>query len=226
MASAASFRRNLRTFTGGNLSPVARSARLAHTARDALADLQGTGRVSGSYRVTTVDGRKGASEDTVRGDGRGVVLYEFSYTAEAATFALAFLRRRAAGASGYSRSFFVGVNGKFIRAADFNPASVPFDAEIVIGNTEPYNRIADTHTAGTKVIRFPVPTDLYGDAARATARRFGNAATAKRVHDITFPGKYRLQQAQHRKTGKRAGRVVRAAGEFVESPALIITPRI
>jgi hypothetical protein len=57
----------------------------------------------------------------------------------------------------------------------------------------------------------------------AVKGRFGNIlGTVKRVYDIDFPGKYRLQHHQRRHTGKRAGQIVRGAGSYTQSPALVI----
>lgn len=232
MANAATFRRNLRVRLDQALGPAARSRLLAQTARQERDRLIAEGRAPASFR-RFVDGHPDTSEDTVRGDGRGVILYQFSYTAEAAVFALAYLQGRAPIESGrFRRSFFVGVNGRFIRAEAFRPEQVPADAELIIGNSQPYNRKIDVQEIGSRTqvltwrrLGYAVPPNLYADAGRAVRRRFGNSVDAYRVHDIDFPGKYRLQQAQVALTGRRTGRVYRRAGQTVQSPALIISPR-
>lgn len=225
MANARVFRANLRAQINAALSPAERSRALAAFAREKLTEAITSGRAGESFRLF-VDGRPGAREESVRGDGRGVILYEFSYTAEAAVFALAYLRRRAPAVSGlYRESFFVAVNGRMIRAAEFNPRRVPANASIIIGNTQPYNRLVDAQRAGKSARPFQgTPPDMYRDVARELARRFGNSLSAARIRDVSFPGKYRLRHAQHRKTGARAGAVLRAAGAYVESPGVGITP--
>ncbi len=222
MSKAVAFRQQIRVFTDSALGPAARSARLATVARAALAGLQSTGRASSTYRLF-VDGKPSMTETTVRGDGTGKILYSFSYLAEAVEFALDFLRARAPVRSGkYRRSFYVIVNSHFTPADSFDLASVPPTAEIIIGNTQPYNRKVDVQRNGTKPLRFSVPPMEYDDCVRAVKQRFGNTLTAKRVFDYNFPGKYRLRNHQTRKSGRRAGAVVRRAGDAGQSPAVII----
>jgi len=232
VANAAAFRQTLRVAVAETLGPAARSRALAGFAKKAVADLVREGRAGESFRVF-VDGRSNAPEETVKGDGTGVILYEFSYAGEAAAFALAYLRRRAPLRSGRFRdSFFVSVNGRMIRAADFDARKVPANATVFVGNTQPHNRKADVQEVGNarqastyRRLGYSVPPNMYADAARAVSRRFGNMLTATRVRDVTFPGKYRLQNAQRRLTGKRAGTVLRGGGDYVESPALRIATR-
>lgn len=221
---AVAFRQQISVYTGALTDPGARSARLAAVARNALADLESSGRASPVYKLF-VDSQPAASEDSVRGDGMGRILYQFSYLAEAVTFALDFLRARAPSRSGkYRASFFVGVDGRFVPADAFSPDSVPPTAEIIIGNSQPYNRKVDVQLSGGKVLHFSVPPGEYDDCAAALKQRFGNTLTAKRAYDINFPGKYLLHAAQVRKSGRRAGSAIRKAGDAGQSPALIISP--
>lgn len=224
MPNARAFRAGLKVALDQALSPPARSAALARAAKAELAALIRSGRAGESFRVF-VDGRPDAAEETVRGDGRGVILYEFSYAAEAAAFALAYLRRRAPELSGaYREGFFVAVNGKMIVARAFDPRLVPARAEIIIGNRLPYNRLIDAQRRGKRQAAYRVPPNIYADAVREIRRRFGNSVSADRLRDVSFPGKYRLRQVQVRKSGKYAGRVLRGAGAYVESPGLRLTP--
>lgn len=225
MAKAVAFRQQIKTYTGALTDPGARSARLASVARSALATLQASGRVSKTYTLF-VDNRPAASEDSVRGDGTGKILYEFDYVADAVTFALDFLRARAPNRSGkYRASFFVGVNGRFVPADSFSPDSVPPGAEIIVGNSQPYNRKVDVQLNGGNVLHFSAPPHEYDDCATALKQRFGNTMRAERTYDVSFPGKYTLHQAQTRKSGPRSGRPIRRrrVGDAGESPALVIT---
>lgn len=232
MANAAVFRQTLRVAIRDTIGPAARSRALAQFARDSANDLIRSGRAGESFRVF-VDGRANAPEESVRGDGSGVILYEFSYAGEAAAFALAYLRGRAPSKTGRFRdSFFVGVNGRFIRGADFDPRRVPPNATVIIGNTKPQNRKVDVQEVGNarqtstyRRLSYSVPPNMYADAARAVSRRFGNTVAASRLRDTDFPGKYRLQNEQRRLTGKRAGALLRAKADYVESPALRIVTR-
>ena len=224
MAKAVAFRQQIKLFTDNTLSPEARSARLARVARAALTDLQSTGRAGPTYRLF-VDGQPATTEATVRGDGTGDILYSFSYIADAILFALDFLRARAPVRSGkYAASWYIGVDGRFVPAASFSPDSVPPTAEIVIGNTQPYNRKVDVQRNGTRPLHFSVPPGEYDDCVAALKQRFGNTMTAKRVYDYNFPGKYRLRNHQVRKSGLRAGAIVRRAGDAGQSPAIVINP--
>lgn len=197
------------------LSPAARSALLAAAARRAVADLVAAGRASKDYE-TFVDGRKGAAEESVRGTGGGVILYHFNYIGAAVQYAVLFLRARSPAPSGgtkhapYRDSFFVSVNGKMIPWAKVEPASIPADAEVFIGNMQPYNRLIDVQLAGSKPEKYSVPAGIYDDAARAVKRQFRGTVAAKRLYNISFPGQYVL---------RGRGRTKRIAGR-VQSPAL------
>lgn len=221
---AQAFRQQIRVFTNENLGPAARSARLANIARSALADLQAEGRAGSTYRLF-VDGQPATTEYSVRGDGTGRILYAFSYIADAVTFALDFLRARAPVRTGlYAHSWWIGIDGRFVKADSFDPNDIPAAAEIIIGNTQPYNRKVDVQRNGTKPLRFSVPPGEYDDCVAALKQRFGNTMTAKRVYDYNFPGKYILRNHQVRKGGRRAGAVVRKAGDAGQSPAIVINP--
>lgn len=222
---AAAFRQQIKVYTDSTLGPAARSARLASVARGALADLESAGRVSPKHALY-VDGHAASSESEVRGDGTGRILYQFTYIADAIVFALDFLRARAPVRTGkYAASFFIGIDGRFIRAGEFSASSVPATAsDIVIGNTQPYNRKVDVQRNGAKVLRFSVPAGEYDDCVTALKQRFGNTLRAKRVYDIDFPGKYTLKQHQTRKSGRRKGAIVRSAGTFGQAPAIVISP--
>lgn len=225
MASASMVRRRIQVSLNTTLSPAARSKHLAAFARRELRNLIQSGRASDAY-TRVVDGRRDVSEDAVRGDGRGVITYYFSYTTEATMFAIAYLQRRSPVRSGrFRRGFIVSVNGRMIPAGSFNPRSAPSDAEIIITNTEPYNRKVDVQQVGGRTLHFNVPPKMYEDCARAVNRRFGNTIRATRYYDIDFSGKYRLRARQVRKSGRYAGRVVRAKGDYVQSPGLIIAIR-
>ena len=210
MSSVAQFRRSVDVFVRRSLSPQAQAKMLADTAKKGVADLIATGRASPDYR-RYVDGREGVPEESVKPDG--VIVYRFNQLGAITTFALSFLVNRSPIRSGdYRKSFYIGVNGKFIPMAQFNPNAVPPDAEIVIGNTQPYSRKVDVQLVGTRKLSFSVPAGLFDDAAQAVRRRYGALVDAKRVYTMRHPHQYTL------KRGRRAGKPV-------ESPAIIIKPR-
>lgn len=116
--------------------------------------------------------------------------------------------------------------GRFVPMAQFNPQKVTADvAEIVIGNTQPYSRKVDIQIVGGRKLSFSVPPGLFDDCVKAIKARFDDIVEVKRIYTINFPGQYRLKRTQLRKKGRHAGKVGRAAGSPVESPAIVITPR-
>lgn len=213
------FRETLRVFADANLSPAALSARLEAVAIEARTEAVASGDAPPRW-ATFVDGRPADDES---GALRSIE-YQYNALPDVVTFALAFLRARSPADSGrYRDSFYIGIDGRFVTGAQVEPESIPHTAEIVIGNTQPYSRKIDIQMNGTRVLHFSVPPGLFDDAVSAVKGRFGNIlGTVKRVYDIDFPGKYRLHHHQRRHTGKRAGQIVRAAGAYTQSPALVI----
>ena len=225
--------RQIRVFMAEHLDPQASALAFANHARGAIEDMIRAKQVPERY-VKFTDGRQGIDERQVKPGG--TIAYQFSYNADVLVFALAFLYQRSPTGSAAARgprlyrqpfreSFWVSINGKYIRPGALNLMHVPDGpAELIVGNAQPYARKIDTQRIGNKVLRFNKPERLYRDAARAINQAFGNSVTAKAVHDINFPEKYRLKQRQMR-TGTRSHNIKREAGEYVESPALIINPR-
>jgi hypothetical protein len=212
--SAAAFRLATKVFINRNLAPAAIAGRLADYARKDVARLIAEGRAAPTYR-RFVDGVEGAQESAVRPDGE--ILYQFSYIADVAAFAVAFLRARSPVGPGapksrsapgpYRDAFMIGVNGRAVPAASFQPRSVPLDAELIIYNRQPYSRKVDVQLVGGKLLKFSVPAGIFDDCARAIRGRFGNRVNAKRVYNVDHPNKY-----------------MRVTGQPVQSPAVVISP--
>src|SRR6478736_1493605 len=201
------FRRSIEVFISRELSPEARSKHLASVARAGLREILGA--KNSDVYTKTVDGVQGLSEDLVKAEG--VIRYEFSILPSVLGFLLGYLRNRAPVRSGrYRDSFFVGINGKMVMAKDINPKHLPLDAEVFIGNTQPYNRRVDVQRDGTKALSFSVPPDLYRDAAHAADRRFGALLDIFRIYTMEFPGQYIL------KRGPRAGKRVHSPGIHIK----------
>jgi hypothetical protein len=157
-----------------------------------------------------VDGRQGAAEEQVK--AYGVIRYEFVRLGQIVAEALKWLIEHSPKDTGeYRNSFYVGVNGKLIPAANFNAKAVPSDAEIVIGNKAPYHRKIDVQSIGGKKINVSVEPFLMERAAQMIRRRYLDV-DCKRVYTMNFTGQYIL------KRGKRAGKPV-------QSPALILKRR-
>jgi hypothetical protein len=205
-----SYQRSVDVFIREALEPAARSRILAATAKRVVGEIISSGRAGPDYS-RFVDGREGATEESVRPEG--IIIYRWSYLGEIAAFALAFLRERSPVRSGaYRAGFYLGIDGRFVTADRFDPARMGEASEVVIGNVEPYSRKVDVQATGGQRIRFSVPPNLFDDAAKAVRKRFGNIVSARRVYTMQFPGQYALRTGP--KKGKR-----------VESPALILSTR-
>lgn len=227
MGNAAAFRGQLKVFVDRNLSPEAQSAALAKAAKDKLRDLIQSGRASDKFR-RFVDGTEGLVEERVGPAPHGQIVYKFNSLGTVCTFALSFLVNRSPARSGrFRKGFYLGIDGKFVQMAQFNPEALTVNVkEIVIGNVEPYSRKVDTQLIGNRKLSFSVPPGLFDDAVSAIKSRFGTLVDVKRVYTMRFPGQYILKQEQYHQSGKRAGRARKRAGKPVESPALVITPRL
>lgn len=204
-----SFIRQIEVFIANGASPQAASRALAKAAKEGTAELIASGRASPRF-TRYVDGRRGAPADAVQPGG--VIVDVFDQMGEVIAFALGYLRKRAPGGGGFRESFLLGLDGKMVRAAQFNPATMGDVSEVFVSNDQPWNRLVDVQLAGGKPVRFGVPDDMYRDCAQAIGRRFGNSVNAFRVYDVEFPGKYRLL------TGPRQGKPV-------QSPGLVIRAR-
>lgn len=230
MTQPRAFRQQVNLLVARNLSPQAMSARLAQFAKSELKRVQAAG-ASPDYR-RYVDGVRDAPEESVKPGG--AIVYRFNLMAQAAALAVAELRKRAPVGKGpinprkavqrrYKDSFFLGLNGKFVMASDFNPRTANSLSNVVVGNVQPYSRKADVQFVGNRQLNYSVEPQFFEAAARVVRSRFPNL-DVKRVYSVTFPGQYKLQQRQMR-TGKQSHRIKRHTGELVESPSIIIKPR-
>lgn len=207
MARAAAFREQLNVFIDKHLSPQAQSAILAGVAKGELHRLISTGQASAIF-TKYADGRKNAPEETALHS----IFYEFSYMAQAAAFALGYLMTRSPVKSGRFRdSFFLGIDGRMVHANAFNPATMNTDVrEIIISNTQPYERKIDVQIAHNHRLNYSVPAMMFADCADAVRGRYGNVISVERKYTINFPGQYVLRTGRDR-------------GSNVQSPALILT---
>ncbi len=201
------FRDTIRVFIDRELSPEAMSARLAETAKKALADLQASGRAPTVYRRFIDGGNEGAAEETARRQ----VYYEFSSLADAVSYAIERLQAHAPVESGaYRDGFMVAVDGRPVPARGYVARSVPPGATVFLYNREPYSRKVDTQRIGTRPILYHTAPGMFDAVAKEVRGRFGNSVKVERLYTVNIPGAYRL------KTGAKRGKQV-------ESPALQIT---
>lgn len=229
MSGSRAFRQQVNLIVNRRLSPEAISARLAEFAKQELArHIQGG--ASPEYQ-RFVDGKRGAPEERVKPNG--IIVYRFNLMAIAARMALEELRKRSPRGlttdrrrmfrPAYIDSFFLGLNGTFVLARNFNPRTAGDLSNVVIGNTAPYSRKANVQFVGNKRLNYSIEPQFFRAAARVVQARFPNLEV-KDVYTVTFPGQYRLKQRQYRK-GKQSHRIKRHTGELVESPSIIIKPR-
>lgn len=228
--------RRVQVLIDNTLSPQALSARLAETAKRVRDREIKSGAVPPIYR-TFVDGREGASEESVKPSGK--IVYRFNSMGVVGRYALSFLINRSPPRSSaplnpktgktahYRDGFMIGVNGRLIPEKSFDMKSVPADAELVITNFLPYHRKVDVQLVGGRKLNFGTnsPAGLLDDAVVSIKKRFDDLVDVKRVYTMKFSGQYILRQEQTHKSGKYAGRPRKRAGKPVESPAIIITPR-
>lgn len=219
-SNATDFAYRIRVFRDRTLSPAGLSHLLATTARRKRDEFIARGDVPNNY-LTFVDGRRGASEDTVRSDG--VILYQFGIVGLAAQFALGYLIARSPVRDGdYRKSWIVAVNGqKWL--GDLN--EIPVDAEVRVVNPLPYARKIDVGH-----MRMSVPHALIEGARQATHSRFPTLKIEREI--VTIPaalgggyilkGRFRRGHRLHARTRLRSDT---QAGAEMTYPALILTSR-
>lgn len=140
MAGMEFFERELKIATAG-LEPEQVNALLARFAREELAKVLSAG-ASPQYE-RFVNGRRGASEDTVKAPGP--IVYVFTNWPLVIEAAIEELKRRAPRKSGrYANSFVVVANQHPV--TDY--ATISADAEVIILNRQPYTRKLETVQAG------------------------------------------------------------------------------
>lgn len=191
------------------------------------------------FYTTTVDGRRGAAEETARLMG-GTIVYQFSSLAQAANWALAECKKRSPVASGNFRaSWVLLVNGVVWPDLD----DIPMGAEVWIINLTPYARKIEV---GGMQIR--VPPGIVEAVRQSVQRRFVGISAAKQFKSLGSgsrdhrgnPVPYILKRAgvasglSYDKKSKSWGRkhaayasprLDRQAGEQMLYPTLILTQK-
>lgn len=199
------FDRDLRLFVQ-DCQPAEISRALAEFARSSRDAAIAEGIASPRYR-TIVDGTPGAPEERVRPDGK--IVYDFDVWDGVIPYALAFAQARSPRKSGtYAKSWFAMVNG-----APWDGDTVPFGAEVIVTNDQPYHRKIDVGA-----MEMSVPPGIVEDVRQAVQRRFGNALKAE-VDFIHLAGGYVLKGRSRRK------RKDTRAGQPLTYPALVMRAR-
>lgn len=208
--------RDVQLATAG-IAPDMIAKELAKFARSELASVIAAGEASTIYS-TFVNGREGASEDTVVPPGP--ILYEFSYWQPIIAFALAELEKRSPvgpGKNGHYKDRHRVMLGSQFVAPDTQIAA---GEEVTIVNTQPYSRKIEVGH-----MRMSVPDGVYQDVIRKVQSQFGRMIKV-RFRMILIPGGYVLKgqfrrgykPGARRKLGKDT-----QAGARMTYPAMVMT---
>lgn len=156
------------------LSPQAQSERLAAFARESLEEAEDANAEALGHRPTHetfVDGRAGASEDSVRPDG--VIAYEFELVEEVFAYIDAQLRAHSPVGSGADKHSGLYQRSHVFYADDVeaDPLNPPPDVEVgTFVNATPYARKIEAGESPQQ------PDGVYEVVTALAARRFGNVA--------------------------------------------------
>ncbi len=210
MARANEFRRSVQVFISRELSPAAQGRAFLDVTKARVDALIASGEAAPSYS-RTIDGVRDAPDSAARVPG--VIAYLFDNIGQAVVVAIPFLQNRSPVKSGAYRSGFrIGIDGRIVTAAQFQPSLAVGAREILIWNVEPYGRKVDVQIEGTRHLRFSVEPMILQDTVTMLSRRFGNSLAVKRLSTIAVPSPWT------RRTGRDQGRKV-------DYPAIQITRR-
>jgi len=205
----------VKDFTGP--AAVQAFADFSRRARDEVINDQRSKSGVAPHVTTAVNGRVGASEETVKLPGP--IVYTFDYGAEVAAYLLEFLQARAPKDSGYyAKGFFFIQHG---RRHAWAQSMVP-GVEFYISNDRPYSRKIEVGFMNMRV-----PPHIFEDARQAAQRRFGNVATFQMAY-LDLAGGYVLKGRFRRGVRKHARKALRAdtaAGQRMRYPSILVTPR-
>jgi hypothetical protein len=169
------FEKNFKILVDGNLSPRARSQRIAAFARDRIAEADAQNASAlGTVppKTVSVDGREGAPLESVNPD-RGIIVAEWRLVGDVLQWIFATLRARSPRVSGkYQESHTLLADG-----AEVDPDNPPLASEFMFYNPVPYSRkieIGKTESGRDFVIQ--VENRIYERTANDAQARFGNIA--------------------------------------------------
>lgn len=154
-------------------------------ARGNLAEAIQSGQASTEFE-TYVNNRLGTEESVTL---PGPIIYQFSYLADVAAYALAFLRARYTGANGtaerghYKESHFLMQGGRPVQINAIDPGQ-----EVVVTNDQHFARKVQLGAKG-----FLVGKGIYSEARQMVNRVWGNVARVEMTY-ITLANGYQLQK--------------------------------
>ena len=202
------FARELTLATAGLTGPEAQRALAAFARQErdkVVAAKRARNRIEPQY-TTAVNGRVGATEDSVKLPGP--IVYIFENHAEIAAYLVEFLKARSPKDTGrFAQRFRYIQDGRYVSAHQLKA-----DVEFYVINTEPYSRKIEIGA-----MKMSVPPHLFEDARQAAQSRFGNTARFRVVYLELAEG-YVLKGRGRKRRGKSR------AGERMRYPAVLVTP--
>jgi hypothetical protein len=231
------FLRTIQVFKDSTLSPQALSHRLAEIAREKRDELIGQGAAPATYE-TFVDGRRGATEETVKPDG--TIFYQFNRLGQAAIYAMdAAVELSPVQSGDFVLGWTVAVDGRPWRGREMD---IPANAEVLIVNPLPYARKIEVGA----MLRMSVPPGILERVKGRVMARFPTLfAQVTHVHlpsvfgSSKYPTPYILRGRQRSVSVAHAARILAGggrsvvtnrkdlrAGEQMTYPALSITMRL
>jgi hypothetical protein len=184
------FEKTIKILVDRNLSPQARSQRVAAFARNEIeaADAQNA-KVLGSVppKTVTVDGRQGVPLENVNPD-RGIIIAEWRLVGDVLTWIMATLKQRSPVISGRYRNS----HTLFADGSETDAAKPPLAQEYTFLNPVPYSRkieVGKTRSGRDFVIQ--VPNRIYERTADDAKARFGNIAKIRFTYQSAIGGSKR-----------------------------------
>lgn len=187
------FEKSFQLLIDKNLSPEARSKRVAAFARKeiAAADAQNAKALGAAPpKTVTVDGRQGVPLESVNPD-RGLIVAEWSLVGDVLQWIYATLRARSPRVSGrYLNSHTLYADGR-----ECDADKPPLASEYTFLNWQPYARkieVGKTKSGRDFVIK--VENRIYERTARDAMARFGNVAKIRFTYQSTVGGHKRADR--------------------------------
>jgi hypothetical protein len=169
------FEKTIKLVLDRNLSPQARSQRVAAFARTEIVAADEQNRLAlgtAPPKTVTVDGRQGAPLESVNPD-RGVIVAEWRLVGDVLIWIMATLKQRSPVISGKYRDS----HTLFADGAETDAGNAPLAEEYTFLNPVPYSRkIEFGKTESGRDFVIQVPNRIYERTASDAKARFGNIA--------------------------------------------------
>jgi hypothetical protein len=207
--------KDITAFVDAALSPKAQSKAIADFAREELKRIERQHRrVLGRApkHETIVDGRQGASEDSVRPNG--TIVYEFGIIADALVWIAEQLERHSPRRTGvFAASHTLFADG--VRADPKKPPAAEEYVFLSLDRPEKVRALEGDPQTGRKPHSSKAPNGVYEVVADLARRRFGNQASVHFTYHAPFGSSFR----------GLTGKARRQAEKDVRVPAIVVVPR-